>query len=402
MLGKTIIFITFLFFANGYSNPEVRRAPPDTFLNVVTFLIFIINSKYIKLYHLRTEDGYILEMHRIPHGRNSRGNDTRPAVLVVPGVFCSSADWVNMGPEKSLGFMLADEGYDVWLANYRGTRWSRKHAKLNPDVDLKAYWTFSFQQIGYYDLPAFIDYILSLNKQEKLFYVGHSQGTTTFFALTSTRLEYNEKIRLSITLSPVAYMGHTTNPLIHSFEISDNKFDYLLVQDYHIYEILPYNPYLTLIAAIFCQDNAPTQEICASLLYMVAGYTPDQLNKTMMPVIASNTPAGASIVQGLHFTQLYRSKKFQMFDYGKEKNLEIYGQTTPPEYDLSKITAPVAMYYGSKDPACAKEDVDKAASEISNLVINKRIEGFSHIDVLWGIDVVPLLYNDIIELMKLY
>lgn len=78
----------------------------------------------------------------MPYGRSGSGNGTRPPVLVVPGYFCSSADWVNMGPEKSLGFLLADEGYDVWLANYRGTRWSRKHAWLDPDVDRKEYWSF--------------------------------------------------------------------------------------------------------------------------------------------------------------------------------------------------------------------------------------------------------------------
>lgn len=78
------------------------------------------------------------------------------------------------------------------------------------------YFGFSFQQIGYYDLPAFIDYILDLTNQEKLFYVGHSQGTTSFFAFASTRLEYNEKIRLSVTLSPVAYVRQLPNPFILS------------------------------------------------------------------------------------------------------------------------------------------------------------------------------------------
>ncbi|KAF2890886.1 hypothetical protein ILUMI_15287, partial [Ignelater luminosus] len=93
-------------------------------------------------YTIQTEDGYILEIHRIPYGRNSRGNNTRPPVLLVSGYFGSSEGWVNMGPEKSLGFILADKGYDVWLGDYRGTRWSRKHAWLNPDVDRTAYWTF--------------------------------------------------------------------------------------------------------------------------------------------------------------------------------------------------------------------------------------------------------------------
>lgn len=62
--------------------------------------------------------------------------------------------------------------------------------------------------MGVYDLPASIDYILSLTRQRTLYYIGHSMGTTMFYVMASTRPEYNSKVRLMISLSPVAYMGH--------------------------------------------------------------------------------------------------------------------------------------------------------------------------------------------------
>lgn len=31
------------------------------------------------------------------------------------------------------------------------------------------------------------------------------------------------------------------------------------------------------------------------------------------------------------------------------ENLFVYGQFTPPEYDLSKVTAPVALHYSAND-----------------------------------------------------
>ena len=49
-----------------------------------------------------TEDCYILEMHRIPHGKNAK-KATKGAVLLVHGVLGSSADWVMGEPEKFLG-----------------------------------------------------------------------------------------------------------------------------------------------------------------------------------------------------------------------------------------------------------------------------------------------------------
>ena len=80
---------------------------------------------------------------------------------------------------------------------------------------------FSWNEIGYYDLPAMIDYVLNVTKQDKLFYVGHSQGTTAFFVMTSEKPEYNDKIKLATLLAPIAYMSNMKNPFFHilsSFE----------------------------------------------------------------------------------------------------------------------------------------------------------------------------------------
>lgn len=88
-----------------------------------------------------TEDGYILELHRIPYGSKRNKYHKGPPVLIVPGTHSTSADWVNTG-KNSLGFILADRDYDVWLANYRGTTWSRKHIRLDPDADKRQFWDY--------------------------------------------------------------------------------------------------------------------------------------------------------------------------------------------------------------------------------------------------------------------
>ncbi|KAF2887861.1 hypothetical protein ILUMI_18312, partial [Ignelater luminosus] len=165
------------------------------------------------------------------------------------------------------------------------------------------------------------------------------------------------------------------------------------------YELLGYNSNAAKLGEILCQDGAITQGLCVTLYYLASGYSPSQINKTRLPVIATNSPAGSSIRQGQHFAQLITTDKFQKYDYGKVKNLEIYGQPTPPQYNISKMTAPVAIYVGDRDIYSKKEDIDKTAAAVPNLAVYRYIKGFSHLDLVWGIDAPSVVFNDILEQM---
>ena len=50
-----------------------------------------------------------------------------------------AAPWLLNSPEESLGFILADNGFDVWLANTRGTKYSRGHTSLSPNDSVLFY-----------------------------------------------------------------------------------------------------------------------------------------------------------------------------------------------------------------------------------------------------------------------
>ena len=65
----------------------------------------ISNAGYpVETHTVTTDDCYILQMHRIPHGKNMVQDDkSRPVVLLQHGILCSAADWVMGHSDDSLG-----------------------------------------------------------------------------------------------------------------------------------------------------------------------------------------------------------------------------------------------------------------------------------------------------------
>lgn len=124
----------------------------------------------------------------------------------------------------------------MWMGNARGNYYSRTHVRLRPDAIFNTdYWDFSWDEIGNIDVPAMIDYALQLTGNDRLHYIGHSQGTTTFFVMNSLRPEYNQKIISMHALAPSAYFANSqhlllkaiaqfSNPLDVSLDINFNTF----------------------------------------------------------------------------------------------------------------------------------------------------------------------------------
>ena len=105
--------------------------------------------------------------------------------------------------DKSPAFVLAEAGYDVWMSNSRGNKYSRKHTSLDPDWS-DNFWRFSFDEMGEYDVPANMDYIMKYTGHQKLGVVAHSQGTSqTFYALANNQDYMREHVAIFHALAPV-------------------------------------------------------------------------------------------------------------------------------------------------------------------------------------------------------
>ncbi|XP_022222225.2 lipase 1 [Drosophila obscura] len=332
-------------------------------------------------HQVTTEDNYILTFHRIP----------RPGaqpVLLVHGLEDTSSTWIMMGPHSGLGYFLYDQGYDIWMGNVRGNRYSRGHLKLNPNTD-RAYWAFSWHEIGMYDLPAMIDGVLAKTGFHKLNYFGHSQGTTSFFVLASSRPEYNAKIHLMNALAPVAFMGHMKTPLLGMARVGIKMLGESL-------ELFPHSD----IYLNQCLQSAGMLKTCIRFYWQVVGKNSDEFNMTMFPVVLGHIPGGCNVKQPVHYFQLQRSDRFCQYDYEAKENQKMYGRNTPPDYRLERITAPIALYYGSNDHLSAVEDVQRLAKILPNVVESHLYKRWNHMDMIWGISARHSIQPKMLEVMR--
>jgi lysosomal acid lipase/cholesteryl ester hydrolase len=94
--------------------------------------------------------GAVLIVHRIPGPKgttleDAKGNYGKPVVL-GHGFAHSGHTWVLNDEELSLAYALADDGYDVWLINFRGNFYSDQNKELNKTDG--EFWNFDLLDIG--------------------------------------------------------------------------------------------------------------------------------------------------------------------------------------------------------------------------------------------------------------
>ena len=107
--------------------------------------------------------------------------------------------------------------------------------------------------------------------------------------------------------------------------------------------------------------------------------------------------------QLLHFGQMMRSGGFKQFSYDNLiANYRKYRRFTPPSYDLSKITAPINLYYSKGDDIAIYENVLKLKSQLSNVRTSNLcpINDFSHYDYGYSHLARKIVYNVMIANLK--
>mmetsp|Transcript_2129 Transcript_2129/g.2728 ORF Transcript_2129/g.2728 Transcript_2129/m.2728 type:complete len:412 (+) Transcript_2129:131-1366(+) len=327
-----------------------------------------------------TSDGYILSLKRV-----GEENSELPAVLLVHGLMDSSATFAISGRNDSLTGILFDNNFDVWLLDKRGRAPWRHEEHNSQDED---FWDFSLDEIIEQDIPAAVGYITRLIGQPLASIIGHSQGGSAGLAALAESDELSKLVRsfvglaapldfplANLPLKPLPMLAHTfIYRLVHPGVVSAAT---RLVLNGFSTAFPRLNPMLICLLGCESTDNVAT-----------------------VPDVFGYYPREASYKKMNHLVQMDSSHKFQKYDYGKEGNLEKYGQEEPKAYDFSRVKTPVALFYGKYDPI-ASMDISsssflKQLPAASLKIFNDSLP-YGHGDFIWGRSAKYHLYPKVIK-----
>lgn len=330
-----------------------------------------------------TEDGIQLVLLRLP----------RPGaepVLLQHGLLDSAWMWVQNVRMKSPAFALYDAGFDVWIGNNRGNKFT-KGTQSDADVESgQRYWDHSFHEMGRYDVPALVGKVREHGRLAA--YIGHSQGTMQFFIAGTdphTRDKLAKDVKLCVMLSPIAYIGHLDVNIIQLFLSRPGSLDLIKTTGRQgIGTTVTHRAFWNRLGSSLCNVGAPGfhsgSNLCASVLALFEGRGKYDSRRDFGRYLL-HFPSGTSEKNLEHFAQNTQSKKFRQFDYGETVNLEVYGAPVPPKYDLRKMSVPTVFFRAGADALSNPTDVQRMEKELGGkLQSSRNFEGFSHITWSWG------------------
>ena len=375
-----------------------------TFLILSSILLLIHNEDYksfiaklnlnLEEVQVITEDRYVNTIWILTSNDNSNRNGK--SIILQHGLIDGGFTWLVLG-EDSLAKKLCDEGYIVYIPYLRGTQFSRSHldykSTLNSD-----YWNFSFDEMAKYDLPTIINFVKNRDKVEKIYYVGHSQGTLIFFISYMNNPEFLENnIAKFVALGTVPNINNAPHILIKIFQKS------------RILNLIPIKNFLAFpkeankVIVPFCTSKA--KFLCNSILSLAFSGLKEtgridyeRLGKN----IFLYDPAGTSLQNMKHWIQIYTAQRLQKYDYGKSKNKKIYGTENPPVYDTTKFkkySIPSLMTTSDGDPFANPKDTLEFIDIIENKTIVNilSLSNYNHLDYHWSdaavVEVFPKILN---------
>ncbi|KAK4162469.1 putative sterol esterase [Cladorrhinum sp. PSN259] len=345
---------------------------------------------------VRTEDGYLLGLHRLAWRKgeeNTRVNCgpnsvKKKVVYLHHGLLMNSEVWVCLTDEqRALPFVLVERGFDVWLGNNRGNKYSKKSIRFSPNTN--EFWNFSIDQFALHDIPNSISYILDITGQPSLSYIGFSQGTAQAFASLSIHPKLNDQVNVFIALAPAMSPAGLSNGIVDALVKASPQVLFLLfgrrsiLSSATMWQSILYPPIFTKLIdfGLSFLFNWRTENISTS--QKLAAY----------PHLYSFTSTKSVV----HWFQIIRTKSFQMYDDDVHRPLlsaTSSKYTKVAKYPTRNIKTPIVLVYGGSDSLV---DIKAMLRELPSQTVANEIPHYEHLDFLWARDVEQQVFQHVFD-----
>jgi lysosomal acid lipase/cholesteryl ester hydrolase len=351
---------------------------------------------YCEEHIVQTGDGYLLGLHRLgwkagEEGiRVNSGRDDgikKKVVYLHHGLMMNSEVWVCLTErERCLPFELVERGYDVWLGNNRGNKYSKKSVHTAPTSS--SFWNFSMDQFAFHDIPDSIAYILETTHQPSLSYIGFSQGTAQAFATLSIHPTLNEKVDVFIALAPAMSPKGVASGIVDSFVKASPDILYLafgrksILPSATMWQSILYPPIFVRLIDTSLRFLFGWNAVNISAHQKLAAY----------PHLYSFTSTKSVV----HWFQIIRNGVFQMYDDEAPNpitsNRSKYYKVA--KFPTKNIKTPIVLVYGGSDSLV---DIKVMLKELPRHTIAKEIPHYEHLDFLWAQSVHELVFPHVFE-----
>ncbi|KAI9812304.1 MAG: cholesterol esterase [Pycnora praestabilis] len=356
---------------------------------------------YAEEHIVQTGDGFLLGLHRLGWRRGEEGTRVnggdgtlkKKVVYMHHGLLMNSEVWVCMTEEeRCLPFKLVERGFDVWLGNNRGNKYSKKSTRFSPN-SIK-FWDFSMDQFAFHDIPDSIDYILSTASQPSLSYIGFSQGTAQAFATLSIHPTLNDKVDVFIALAPAMSPAGLSNGIVDALIKASPEVIFLafgrrsLLSSATMWQAILYPPIFVRI-------------IDMSLLFLF-NWTAKNISPLQKLAAYPHLYSYTSTKSLVHWFQIIRNRSFQMYDDDVQAPLSIGAGTKyykVAKFPTRNIKTPIVLLYGGSDSLV---DINVMLKELPKHAIAKEIPHFEHLDFLWGNNVDTLIFPHVFAALDIY
>jgi len=281
------------------------------------------------------------------------------------------------------------------------------------DINTQEFWdAVDMDTMASQDVPSILKHVLAETKVPKMHWVGHSQGGGMLVFALAKDPSLKDSLDTSVLLAPGVHMANLKVPLLkymsnhrideywheHGFDIptiETSKYYFPGPGFSKIMHFFTADTPLCRISTALCND-------IGKLLGISVGDARNLDWRTMADAYGYD-PGGSSFHLLMHWAQRIRNDSLREFDWGKNNSQHYNGSSSPPLYNLSKITGTkLALFDGYRDLFITQKDIASLLSEVpqENWIKHITLQKYAHFDFVWGKDAHTRLYPEVIELLS--